>query len=227
MYRNLAKTVEELYEIRPHGGWPVVIIDWPWLFKNFSEKGEEKNALAHYDCMTIDEIIAFGKQIDGIFSKNCVVLMWVTWPLMMDWPRVIKGLRFEYSGLSWEWIKYNPETGNYAFGGGYGTRKNLEPCLLLTRGNPKLKKDFDFFGNIDKAEGVRSVRDFIEYNPFDCIRDKRRDHSQKPHEQYVRAETMFNGPFLDLFARPDPELAKREGWSFFGDQVDFYLEDAA
>ena len=227
MSRNLAKTVEELYSIRPYGGWRVTISDLPWLFKNYSAKGEDKNALAHYKCMTIPEIIEFGKQIDGLFAKDCVHLMWVTWPLMMEWHRVINGLGFEYSGLGWEWIKYNAETDKYAFGPGYGTRKNLEPCLLLIRGNPKLKKDFDFFGEIDVAEGVHSVRDWMEYNPFDCIRAKRRDHSQKPHEQYDRAETMFEGPYLDLFSRPDRQLVERPGWTFFGDQVDFYLEEAA
>ncbi|MDV7340997.1 MT-A70 family methyltransferase [Terasakiella sp. A23] len=223
MHPNLAKTVDQLYAIRPHGGWRVVISDFPWLFKNYSGK----NAVSHYDCMTIDEIIAFGKEIDGIFATDCVHLMWVTWPLMMEWHKVITELGFEYSGLGWEWIKYNPETDKYAFGGGYGTRKNLEPCLLLTRGKPKLKKTFNFFGEVEVPEGVRSVRDFIEWYPADCIRSKRREHSQKPPDQYERAETMFNGPYLDLFARPDPELAKRKGWSFFGNEVDKLLGEAA
>lgn len=33
-----------------------ILADCPWLFKNWSEKGEAKNPNQHYDCMSIDQI---------------------------------------------------------------------------------------------------------------------------------------------------------------------------
>ena len=119
--------------------------------------------------------------------------MWCTWPLIFDAKPIIEARGFDYSGLAWEWIKKNPVTKKYAFGGGYGTRKNLEPCLLARRGEPKLK--------------TRSERDFL-YAP-------RREHSRKPHEAYDKIERMFDGPYIELFGRN-----KRDGWISWGNEID-------
>ena len=150
---------------------------------------------------------------------------WVTWPLMPDWTKVIRALGFDYAGLAWEWIKYNPETGKYAFGNGYGTRKNLEPCLLCTRGSPPLRDRIDntFFGAaLDPIpSGVRSVRDFIQWLPLDAIRAPRREHSRKPDEQYTRIETLFHGPYIELFSRGD-----RPDWTHWGNEVGKFTDSA-
>jgi hypothetical protein len=44
---------------------------------------------------------------------------------------------------------------------------------------------------------------------------QRRKHSQKPDEQYARIERMFDGPYLELFARN-----KWQGWDSWGDELD-------
>lgn len=111
--------------------------------------------------------------------------------------RVINAWGFKYSGLAWEWIKRNPATGKYAFGAGYGTRKNVEPCLLARRGAPKLKD--------------RSVRDFM-FAP-------RREHSRKPDDQYGRIESMYDGPYIEMFARQ-----RRVGWDAAGDQTNKFTQ---
>jgi N6-adenosine-specific RNA methylase IME4 len=103
-------------------------------------------------------------------------------------------LGFQYSGLGWEWIKFNPATGKYHFGLGFGTRKNLEPCLLGLRGRPRRKS--------------RSVRDFI-IAPA-------REHSRKPDQQYANVEALFDGPFLEIFAR-----RTWPNWTSWGDEVGF------
>ena len=33
-----------------------IYADPPWRFKNFSEKGEGRNAISHYDCLTLVDL---------------------------------------------------------------------------------------------------------------------------------------------------------------------------
>ena len=202
----------EFIDMRPAAGFPVILADPPWLFENRSEKGEAKNPNQHYDCMPVEMICALPVEIRA--AQDCALFMWATWPTIFQAGHVIEAWGFEYAGLAWEWIKWNPETKKYAFGPGYGTRKNLEPCLLATKGNPSLRIDESFFGHHQAADGVHSVRDFFFHNPHNCIRSRRREHSRKPDEQYERIETMFEGPYLELFAR-----RLRPGWTVWGKEA--------
>ena len=201
-------------ELRCPGGFRVILADPPWSFANYSTKGEEKNPNQHYDCVDEDDLRQL--PVELLAASDCALFIWCTWPLQPIWQSVIEAWGFTYAGLAWEWRKYNPDTGKYAFGPGYGTRKNLEPCLLATRGNPHLKSELpgDLFGMGCVPEGVRSVRDWMEWWPDDEIRATRREHSRKPDEQYDRIETLFDGPYLELFARQ-----RRHGWSVWGNQV--------
>jgi len=155
----------------------VISADPAWLFKTYSEKGEGKSASQHYDVMTTDDICKL--PVADYAADDCALFIWCVWPHIFHAERVINAWGFEYSGLAWEWIKYNDETEKFSFGNGYGTRKNVEPCLLARRGKPELLS--------------RSCRDFI-YSP-------RREHSRKPDVHYERVERMFKGPYLELFAR--------------------------
>jgi len=176
-------------------GYGVILADPPWTFRTWSDKGQGKSAQRHYDCMSLDDIC----RMEVPAAKDCALFLWATWPTIFSAQQVISAWGFRYSGLAWEWIKRNPQTGKYAFGGGYGTRKNLEPCLLARRGQPALK--------------VRTVRDFL-YAP-------RREHSRKPDEQYARIESMFDGPYLEMFARQ-----RRAGWDAWGLETDKFAEAA-
>ena len=203
-------------ELRCQGGYPVILADPPWQYENWSLKGEAKSANKRYKCMSIEEICAI--PVELLAARHAALFLWVTWPMMPHWMGVVRSFGFDYAGLAWEWTKYNPHTGKYAFGPGYGTRKNLEPCLLCTRGAPPLRDRIGrmFFGSEagPVPSGVRSVRDFIEWMPLDAIRSPRREHSRKPDEQYRRIETLFEGPYIELFSRND-----RPGWVHWGDEV--------
>lgn len=203
---------EQFKHARPSGGFKVILADPPWPWNAFSPNGMGKSPEQHYDTMPVDEIAKL--QVDFLASKDCALFIWCTWPMMSRWMDVINGWGFEYASLAWEWLKFNPETEKYSFGPGYGTRKNVEPCLLATRGNPSIKKDVEFFGNVQVAEGSRSVRDFIISHPLDAIRAQRREHSRKPDEQYNRIETLFDGPYCEIFSR-----SGRAGWTSIGNEV--------
>ena len=176
----------------------VILADCAWSFKTFSKKGEGKSAQRHYPCMTIDEMCAI--PVADWAADDCALFFWATWPFIFQAERVIKAWGFKFSGLAWEWIKFNPVTGKYAFGGGFGTRKNLEPCLLARRGRPLLKS--------------RSERDMI-FAP-------RREHSRKPEEQYQKIMNMFDGPYLEMFA-----TQQYPGWSTWAPQAHAWREPNA
>lgn len=174
----------------PTQKYGVILADPPWTFKNWSDKGQEKSAQNHYDCMTLEDICAL--PVTFAAADDCALFLWCTWPTIFSAEKVIRSWGFKYSGLAWEWQKYNPETKKYFMGLGYGTRKNLEPCLLATRGKPQIK--------------ARNIRDFIQA--------KRREHSRKPDIQYDNIEALYDGPYLELFARQS-----RDGWDNWGNQV--------
>lgn len=181
----------------PKNNYGVIYADPPWTFKTYSEKGEGKSPQRHYKCMSFDEICAL--PVADLAANDCALLMWCTWPTIFKAETVAEAWGFKYSGLAWEWIKYNPDTGKYAFGGGYGTRKNLEPCLLFRKGAPKVKD--------------RSTRDFLFA--------KRRESGRKPDEAIPLIEGLYDGPYLDLFARTG-----RENWDSFGDEIGKFSEAA-
>jgi N6-adenosine-specific RNA methylase IME4 len=169
----------------------VILADPPSRFRTRSHKGTAKSPDRHYRTMTVEEIMAL--PIGELAARDCALFLWWTWPLIFKAERIIEAWGFTYSGLAWEWLKFNPKTGRYAFGGGYGTRKNCEPCLLARRGSPKILS--------------RSERDHIIA--------PRREHSRKPDEQYGRIERMYEGPRLELFGRQE-----RPGWDVFGNETE-------
>lgn len=187
----------------PKGGFKTILADPPWKYECRSAKGEKKSPQRHYSCMTIEEIA--GLPVGDIAADDAVLFMWITWPFLLSEQQlpfpvplgnvhapqnvinyILKAWGFYYVSLAWEWDKKNPDTGKRSFGGGYYTRKNLEPCIIARRGSPGLPKS-------------RSVTDLITA--------PRGLHSQKPAEQYERIEAMYDGPYLELFA-----VDKRRGW---------------
>lgn len=178
----------------------VVLIDPPTRFNTWSKRGEGKSPQRHYPVLDMGVIASM--PLHELVADDCAMFLWWTWPHIFKADRIIKGLGFEYSGLAWEWLKRNPVTGKYSFGGGYGTRKNVEPCLLARRGKLGVKA------------GGHAERDML-FAP-------RREHSRKPDEQYERIERMFDGPYLELFARTE-----REGWTAWGNETKRFPVDVA
>ena len=186
----------------------LIMADPPWLFKNYSEKGEGRSAKQHYDCMPTDEIcdMNFGEKA----APDCALLIWGTSPMLHDVLRVIEAWGFTYKGKAFGWAKLNKlaferqqdnpgrridQNGYWFMGTGYGTRSNTEDCWLATSGSPK---------RLDR--GVRQL-----------IVAPLREHSRKPDEAYARALRLFPGPYLDAFGRQE-----RDGWDLFNkDKPDF------
>jgi N6-adenosine-specific RNA methylase IME4 len=125
-------------------------------------------------------------------KRDCVLFLWAVWPNLYDALDVIDAWGFKYKTLAFIYAKQTKTGDSLAWGTGYWTRANSEPCLLATRGHPKRK-------NAD----VHQV-----------ILEPRREHSRKPDSTRIRIERLVKGPYLELFAR-----SQRRGWTAWGDEI--------
>ena len=125
-------------------------------------------------------------------TKNCVLFMWATAPLLPEALYTIKSWGFEYKTIAFTWIKKN-KCGSNFWGMGSWTRSNPEYCLLAIKGNPK-----------SVSHSVHSVIETVI-----------EEHSKKPgivREKIV--ELCGDLPRIELFARQ-----KIEGWDSVGNQL--------
>ena len=180
--------------------YSVIYADPPWRFHNYSRKGEGRNAIAHYDCMTPGQIRSL--PVADWAARDCVLFLWATDPLLPQALEVIEAWGFTYKTVGFYWAKLNKRADRASFsaddfftGLGYWTRANVEQCLLATRGKPpRLAKD------------VRRL-----------IVSPRRGHSRKPNEVFSRIERLVSGPYLEMFSRHS-----RPGWGCWGDQAGLF-----
>jgi N6-adenosine-specific RNA methylase IME4 len=178
----------------------VIHADPPWTFATYSRKGKGRSAEAYYDCMSLADIKAL--PVTDWAAEDCVLLLWITDPLLPTAFEVIAAWGFTYKTVGFYWAKLNksaePSLYNdtsFFTGLGFWTRANPELCLLATRGHPKRL-------NAD----VRKL-----------IVAPRREHSRKPDEAYKRIEALCPGPYLELFAR-----APRAGWDRWGAESELH-----
>jgi N6-adenosine-specific RNA methylase IME4 len=138
--------------------------------------------------------------VADLAAKNAVCLMWVVNPLLPQGIETLQAWGFTYKTVAFTWVKQNKKSPTYFTGLGYYTRANPEICILGTKGKPLPRKS-------------RSV-------PNLCV-SPIREHSRKPDEIITRIETLFDGPYVELFSR-----TTRNGWDVFGNQTDKFSEEA-
>jgi N6-adenosine-specific RNA methylase IME4 len=180
----------------PRRHFGVILADCPWRFETWSDNGKDRSADQHYPTMPIAEIAAL--PVEDLAADDCVLLLWVTWPMLEHGLRVIQSWGFKYKTCGFDWMKADPrqidmfsDDMDVRIGGGYWTRSNSEPCLLATRGKPQRL-------NANVRMGIISPR---------------REHSRKP-DIYGRIESLVAGPYLELFARQ-----QRAGWTSHGNET--------
>ena len=180
----------------PKKKYNIIYADPPWTFKTYSDKGKGKSAENHYPCMNIDDI--YNLPVQNISDENCVLLMWVTYPLLKEGIKTIEEWGFTYKTCGFSWIKKNKNADIFSDGGlfwgmGYWTRANNEICLLATKGKPKrLGKDI-----------------------HQVVVSKIENHSKKPDIIKDRiVELCGDVPRIELFARQ-----KTKGWDVWGNEA--------
>lgn len=175
----------------PAGQFGTILADPPWAYEMYSDKGYGKSPDVHYNCMTHDQLMAMRDDILFRAAPDCALFMWAVWPKINEALSLMEHWGFQYkTGGSWHKKTTNGKT---AFGTGYIMRSACEPFLIGTLGQPNIKN--------------RSTRNLIEA--------KVREHSRKPDSAVELIENLFDGPYLELFAR-----TTRPGWSCWGNETD-------
>ena len=175
----------------PKKKYNIIYADPAWHFKTYSNKGEKRSAIQHYNCLNIDDI--YNIPVATISDTNCILFIWIIDSMLPEALETIKRWGFKYKTVAFTWVKQNKKSDGYFTGMGYWTRCNHEQCLLATRGNPK---------RLSKA--VKQL-----------IISKRQEHSKKPDDIRNRIVKLCGDlPRIELFARQ-----KVKGWDYWGDQV--------
>lgn len=183
----------------PRGEARIIAADPPWRFKSNSVENPGRNALRHYECLSLSDIAAL--PVADLAAPQSALLLWITGPLLVIGAHlpIMKAWGFKPSGMAFVWIKLNPKaaslfflSSDLAMGGGFTTRKNAEFCLIGKRGK-----------SVRRDAGVHEV-----------IIAPRREHSRKPDEVFERIERYSAGPYVELFARRE-----RPNWTTWGHEV--------
>lgn len=164
----------------------IIYADPPWRYQDKCRG----NAEDHYKTMSLEEIKNL--PIEKIASKDCVLFLWATYPMLGEALEVIKAWGFTYKSIAFQWVKLT-KNNKYFFGLGRWTRGNTEPCLLAVRGKPKR----------------------IDNSVFQLVLSQIRKHSQKPDRvRYLIVKLMGDLPRIELFARQ-----KFNGWDIWGNEL--------
>ncbi|MEZ0261075.1 MAG: MT-A70 family methyltransferase [Alphaproteobacteria bacterium] len=192
----------------PAGKFKLIYADPAWQYEMRSDKGYEKSPDAHYDCMSLDELKAMAAEVIFASDTDSVCIMWTAFALLPQALDLMRCWGFTYK-TGGPWIK-RAGTGNPAMGTGYVLRSAAELFLIGTTGRPKTKN-----------KGTRNVLltgewpTTVEELDSVIVDTLRREHSRKPDEMIPLIEALFEGPYLELFAR-----TQREGWSVWGNQTE-------
>lgn len=174
----------------PNKRYQIIYADPPWSYTDKCHAGK-RGAEYKYQCMSIDEIKTL--PIQRVSDDNCVLFMWVTFPMIQEGLNTIKAWGFTYKTIGFNWVKRNKNALSWFWGMGNWTRSNSEICLIGVKGKPKRI-----------SAKVHSVVD----TPIES-------HSKKPDEVRKRIVQLCGDvPRIELFARQ-----KAEGWDCWGNEV--------
>lgn len=155
-------------------------------------EGGEKNQSLHYNTMTIEEIKSL--PVKNISAGDCILFLWVTFPVLKESFEVIESWGFKYSTCGFVWVKKNKTADSYFFGNGAWTRANTELCLIATKGSVTR----------------------IDASISQVIDDPISEHSEKP-ERVRGLITSLVGelPRIELFSRNK----NQDGWFNWGNKI--------
>ena len=183
----------------PDQQYRVIYIDPPWAYANWSDK-KNGAARAHYDCMSVADMckLPIGDLADPV---GCGLIMWITGPAFAEARQIplLDAWGFKPVTTLFVWRKL---TKNFKplCGLGFHTRHGYEYAILARRGKFSRRK-----------EATKVMQE------IDCVTVEKpveRPHSKKPIVVYDRIEELYEGPYVEIFARN-----RRVGWDSWGNQL--------
>lgn len=164
--------------------YQVICADPPWQFNDkLMMSNVKRGAQSHYPVLNLDAITNLN--VPALADDISVLALWCPSVMVADGLRVVSRWGFNYKQMV-IWPKAK-------IGMGHLFRNKHEVALIGTRGQ---------YTKIVKNRAQSTVLP---------VEDHR--HSQKPESLQDRLELMFDGPFLELFAR-----RQRPGWTCLGNE---------
>lgn len=88
----------------------IIYADPPWSYKDKKCNG---NCESHYKTMNIEDICNL--PIKNIADKDCVLFLWVTYPMLNEGLKLIEEWGFKYKTIGFQWIKQNKSGKGFFF----------------------------------------------------------------------------------------------------------------
>jgi len=170
-----------------NGKYNIIYADPPWQYY----EGGFKNQSQHYPTMSLEKICQL--PIGDLAADDCILFMWVTFPMLDNFIDVLRCWGFEYSTVGFTWVKSQKSGSDFAFGLGAWTRSNAEICVIGKRGTIP-RQDASISQIIYKPKGKHSEKPAIVRNKI--------------------VQLVGDLPRIELFARQ-----KTKGWDVWGNQV--------
>jgi N6-adenosine-specific RNA methylase IME4 len=225
---ELLKSIEGAQALRGKGPFRTVLADPPWPFKDagsrlapeYRGKGRERPI---YQTQTIEDILGMAPLLRTVTPEDAFLLLWCPDALILDGTgaKVAHAWGFEPRQM-WPWIKVDSK-GTPRLGGGHYARLVSEPCIAAAKGAAvEIMDERLMLCRAGKAKVKR--RDVpglvVEHGPG-LIAQRgthaggKGHHSAKPDIQYSLIEELFEGPYLELYARQ----RYSEAWMVWGNQA--------
>lgn len=169
-------------------GFRVLLADPPWQFRD-RLPGPRRGAAKHYRCLSVEELCAFPLPP---LADDCALFLWRVAAMQQEALDVMGTWGFALKGEI-VWVKRD-RSGKPWNGMGWTVRGAHETCLIGKRGKP-----------VRRSASVPST--------FEAVAN-RKVHSEKPAAFYDIIESLYDGPYVELFARKP-----RAGWTGLGDQI--------
>jgi len=183
-YYLMASKIKELPS--PKGISQVIYADPPW---NYSNTGFDQSAKQQYQTIPIVQLcqpeIWLKMPIKKIIKPRSVLFLWVTYPFAKEGFEICEAWGFKYKAQM-VWVK------NTTTGMGWFVTPKHELLYIAVKGqglHPAIKPESVFYYETS-------------------------GHSRKPRQVYEMIESMYTGPYVELFARE-----KREGWESWGNEL--------
>lgn len=175
------------------GMYRVIYADPPWLYGDRPPSGS--GAQQHYPGMTIADLCAL--PVAAHATPDAVLFLWTTAPMILENPgprEVIEAWGFTpKTGRVWDKVRH---------GFGHYVEVRHEHLIIATRGSCLPDRPTPMLPSV--------------------VTERRSDtHSEKPESFRKDIERLYDGPYLELFAR-----ARVPGWSCFGNDARLWAHEA-
>lgn len=175
------------------GMFRVIYADPPWLYGDRPPSGS--GAQQHYPGMTIEALCKLPVAAHSL--PDAVLFLWTTAPMILENPgprEVIEAWGFKpKTGIVWDKVRH---------GFGHYVEVRHEHLIIATRGSCVPDRPTPMFPSVQV--------------------ERRSDvHSEKPASFRTMIERLYDGPYLELFARQPVA-----GWSCFGNDARLWAEEA-